>query len=99
MVIGWDEPKWFDIVITINEIRVEDRGENMTGPIKSCFLRVNGIVKARNWDSVQEKNGRGWRVWMDETDLDWAKVAMFTLLVLANSDNSYTAAVGLLLAR
>lgn len=96
MVISWDDPKWFDVVITINEIKVEHRGENMTGPIKSGYMRVNGMIKATNWDFVQKKNGIGGRVWMDQIDVDWAKVAMFTLPVVAQG---HSAAVGLLLAR
>ena len=68
----------------------------MAGAIKSGYLRVSGIIKATNWDFVRKKNGIGWRVWMDQTDVDWAKVAMFTLPVVAQGHPS---AVGLLLAR
>lgn len=74
MVVSWDDPRWFDVVTSINKIKVEYRGENMTGPFKSGYMRVNGMIKATNWGYVQKKNGIGWRVWMDHNDVDWAKL-------------------------
>lgn len=68
----------------------------MTGPIKNGYMRVNGILKATNSDFVQRTNGIGWRVGMDQTDVDWAKVAIFTLPLVAQA---HSAALALLLAR